>query len=184
VKVLQCPSAEANRLGEGLPSLEGDAEGACTDYAVTLEIAPNLIATGLIDSAGNYQGVLARGHMTLAVEITDGTSNTTLAAECADRPRRWQAGQYHPELYSVAGPWATPANRISLSGSDPTGSPKPGPCALNCTNNQEMYSLHPGGGNFLFADGSVRFLHAGISIRIMARLITQAGGEVVAPDDY
>ena len=36
----------------------------------------------------------------------------------------------------------------------------------------------------LAVDGSVHFLNAGISIRILARLVTRAGGEVVAGGDY
>jgi prepilin-type processing-associated H-X9-DG protein len=47
-----------------------------------------------------------------------------------------------------------------------------------------VYSLHPGGANILFADGSVRFLKAGLDVRIFARLVTHAGGEVVSAGDY
>jgi len=35
------------------------------------------------------------------------------------------------------------------------------------------------GANAVFADGSVHFLKAGMDVRIMARLITRAGGEVL-----
>jgi prepilin-type processing-associated H-X9-DG protein len=59
-----------------------------------------------------------------------------------------------------------------------------GPCAVNCTNESEVYSFHPGGANAVFADGSVRFLRAGMSIRILARLATRAGGEVVSDGDF
>jgi prepilin-type N-terminal cleavage/methylation domain-containing protein/prepilin-type processing-associated H-X9-DG protein len=40
------------------------------------------------------------------------------------------------------------------------------------------------GANTLFADGSVHFLKANMNIRILARLATRAGGEVVSGDDY
>ena len=40
------------------------------------------------------------------------------------------------------------------------------------------------GANVVFADGSVRFLKADIDIRVFARLVTRAGGEVVAGNDY
>jgi prepilin-type processing-associated H-X9-DG protein len=59
-----------------------------------------------------------------------------------------------------------------------------GPCAINCTNNQQPYSFHPGGANFLFADGSVHFLRAGLDIRIVAGLATRAGGDVVGGTDW
>ena len=41
-----------------------------------------------------------------------------------------------------------------------------------------FWSLHPGGGNWLFADGSVRFLSYSAD-PIMPALATRAGGEVV-----
>jgi prepilin-type processing-associated H-X9-DG protein len=56
-------------------------------------------------------------------------------------------------------------------------------------------SLHPGGSNFLFADGSVRFLKqtinmgtqtlgVGSTIGVYRMLGTKAGGEVVSSDGY
>jgi hypothetical protein len=36
----------------------------------------------------------------------------------------------------------------------------------------------------VFADGSVHFLQAGMSIRILAALVTRAGGEIVSVTDY
>ena len=69
-------------------------------------------------------------------------------------------------------------------GSSYDGTAKPGPCAINCTNDKEVYSFHPGGANAVFADGSVHFLKASIDIRIFARLVTRAGGEVVTASDF
>jgi hypothetical protein len=36
----------------------------------------------------------------------------------------------------------------------------------------------------VFADGAVHFLRADPSIRVFARLVTRAGGEVVSADDF
>jgi prepilin-type N-terminal cleavage/methylation domain-containing protein/prepilin-type processing-associated H-X9-DG protein len=180
LKVLQCPSAEPDRIGGGLKT--EPAQGACTDYAPTLEVNPVLVSLGLIDEVGNYQGIMDRDRMTRLAEVTDGTSNTTLISECAGRSKRWQAGRYQPDLYSAGGAWASGPNRLDLEGAPSDGSSRHGPCPMNCTNAQEVYSFHPGGANFVFADGSVHFLRQGIDIRILARLVTRAGAEVVAGD--
>jgi prepilin-type processing-associated H-X9-DG protein len=68
--------------------------------------------------------------------------------------------------------------------SAPDGTERSGPCALNCTNSWEIYSFHSGGANALFADGSVHFLKASMDIRILAHLVTRAGGEMVSDCDY
>jgi prepilin-type processing-associated H-X9-DG protein len=65
-------------------------------------------------------------------------------------------------------------------GSTSDGATKPGPCAINCTNEQEVYSFHPLGANAVFADGSLHFLKADMDIRIFARLATRAGEERAA----
>jgi len=55
----------------------------------------------------------------------------------------------------------------------------PGPCAINCTNNNEAFSFHPGGVNLGFADRHVRFVSENIDIQIYASLITRDAGEII-----
>jgi prepilin-type processing-associated H-X9-DG protein len=117
-------------------------------------------------------------------EITDGTANTILFAECAGRPRQWRRGSPGPDQTVVGGTWAGNSNRLIIQGSTADGVNHFGPCALNCTNDGELYSFHPGGANTVFADGSVHLLKAGLDLRILARLITRAGGETVSADNY
>jgi prepilin-type processing-associated H-X9-DG protein len=44
--------------------------------------------------------------------------------------------------------------------------------------------MHPGGANFLFGDGSVKFLKKSISLPTYCALGSRAGGEVVSADAY
>ena len=49
---------------------------------------------------------------------------------------------------------------------------------------EDYWSRHPGGVNFLFGDGSVRFIKNSINEQIYAGLATRAGGEVISADSY
>jgi prepilin-type processing-associated H-X9-DG protein/prepilin-type N-terminal cleavage/methylation domain-containing protein len=178
LKILQCPSAEPNRESHVLGFSNG-RRGACTDYAPTQAVDSVLADEGLIDVVGNYRGVMSLNSMTRLRDITDGTSNTLLLVEVAGRPRLWRVGQAGPDQTLSGCPWVSNLNRIVVKGASPNGVSRPGPCALNCSNDSEIYSFHPGGANVLFADGSAHFLKAGIEIRLLARLVTRAGGEVV-----
>jgi prepilin-type N-terminal cleavage/methylation domain-containing protein len=180
LKIFQCPSAEPNRVYTAGPS----GKGACGDYAPTWYVDSTLADSSLIDCPASYQGVLQPNHMTCLSQITDGTAQTILLAEDAGRPRRWRAGRPGPDQVVEGGGWTAVNNGIILQGSAPDGTMRPGPCAINCTNQREVYSFHAGGAHAVFADGSVHFLKAGISIRVLARLVTRAGGEVVSDADF
>ena len=49
---------------------------------------------------------------------------------------------------------------------------------------QNATSNHPGGGNVLFADGSVRFVKSSINMMTWWSLGTKANGEVISADSY
>ena len=180
LKDFQCPSApEQDRYDTTSGQFANlGTKGACGDYAPTFGIDPAL-------ATGDYQGVLVRNRMTRLTAISDGTSNTILLTEDAGRPKLWQAGSASPNQRVISGgPWAGFETGITLQGSTIDGASRPGPCALNCTNDHEVYSFHPGGANVVFADGSIHFLQAGMNLRVMAALITRAGGEIVAHSDF
>jgi prepilin-type N-terminal cleavage/methylation domain-containing protein/prepilin-type processing-associated H-X9-DG protein len=186
LKIMQCPSAEPNRWVTALEdpgNYSYGGKGACGDYAGVLEINIGLVELGLVDRAANCDGILTQNHLTRLAEITDGASQTILVTECAGRPKLWRTGRLGPGIYVSGGVWVS-GNLIFGQGATPDGATQPGPCAINCTNDREVYSFHPGGANAVFADGSVHFLTAGMDIRVLARLVTRAGGEVVSDGDF
>jgi prepilin-type N-terminal cleavage/methylation domain-containing protein/prepilin-type processing-associated H-X9-DG protein len=186
LKVLQCPAA-ADRVvaaGQGDGVFTDGRVGACADYSPVASVSPGLAALGLIDPPLKYQGALPVNARVRPVEISDGTSSTLLVAEDAGRPQLWRAGRSVPGLFGYGGPWASAVNPVVILGSSADGSAVPGSCALNCTNNRQPYSFHPGGCNFLFADGAVHVLRAGMDIRVLAALATRAGGEAVPAGDW
>jgi prepilin-type N-terminal cleavage/methylation domain-containing protein/prepilin-type processing-associated H-X9-DG protein len=204
LKNFWCPSApEDDRYDykHGLfPTYGG--KGACGDYAPTWGVDVALVTQGLIDKPADcpyfipgspnplpglwvYRGVLVPNQMTRIADIRDGTSNTIVLTEDAGRPQLWRDAQAVPgqEQAVPGGPWAGFKTGITLEGSSFDGTSRPGPCALNCTNDHEVYSFHPAGANAVFADGSVHFLQKNMSIRVLAALVTRAGREIVSSED-
>lgn len=181
LNVYQCPSAEPDRWVtsvEDPSNYSYGGKGACGDYAGVREIDTQLVDQNLVDPAANYIGVITRDDLTRIADITDGTSQTLLITECAGRPTLWRRGVRVSGTFAGGGPWVA-GTLIFGQGSTQDGVTKIGPCVINCTNDREVYSFHPGGANTVFSDGSVRFLNASMDIRVFARLVTRAGGEVV-----
>ena len=187
LKVFQCPTAASDRRitkVEDPQNYSYGGWGATTDYTGIKEIDARLVDLRLVDRANEYWGVLTTSldntdFLTRIGDIKDGTANTILLAESAGRPTLWRAGRPVPEVYAKNAAWVG-GTLIFGQGSTPDGATKLGRCAINCTNDHEVYSFHPGGANAVFADGSVRFLKASLDMRMFARLATRAGGEVVS----
>jgi prepilin-type processing-associated H-X9-DG protein len=188
--IWQCPSAPANRILQGslitvAPPVELPFNGsaACGDYAGMQKVDATLAQLGLVDPMNGYDGVFPVNGTTRLDAITDGTSHTIMMAECAGRPQLWHGPAPVADVWLTGGPWAS-RNLLWGRGATPDGTAFYGECAINCTNDREVYSFHPGGANAVFADGSVHFLRADLGIRIFARLVTRAGGETVSDSDF
>jgi prepilin-type N-terminal cleavage/methylation domain-containing protein/prepilin-type processing-associated H-X9-DG protein len=178
-KIYQCPSTpDHNRVDAAYPT-----QPACGDYNAIKGVSPELVAIGLV-SGTNLQGVLVKNMNTRIADITDGTSNTIMVAEDAGRPELWTAGLQVAGASTVGGAWADDQGPFFLNGSSYDGTNALGPCAINCTNDKEVYSFHGQGANVIFADGSVQFLRSSINIQVMAALVTSQGGEPVSVGDY
>jgi prepilin-type N-terminal cleavage/methylation domain-containing protein/prepilin-type processing-associated H-X9-DG protein len=195
--VFQCPSAQANRIEDGsLPTVTPPrwepftGTAACGDYAGSATVDAGLVNAGVVDllagpldDKGNYEGVFPANHTRGLASIPDGSSNTILIGECAGRPQLWHRGKQVSNKYLSGGPWAS-RNLLWCRGATPDGSASYGSCAINCTNDRDVYSFHPGGADVLFADGRVQFLKETIDIRVFVRLVTRAGGEIISEGDY
>ena len=147
-------------------------------------------------------------------DVTDGTSNTMLFAERsnlklaqssggqgeADNWFWWADGVESDTLFTTLFP-INPENKVALTGDEYTDSYA-----------QSASSNHPGGANFVFVDGSVRFIKETISswaqqqgsnlpagvtdnngVQVLApgtqlgvyqKLSTRSGGEIVSADAY
>lgn len=176
LRVFQCPSAP-------LPDPH-DASFAsnpfCADYNTTKGVDPNLVAIGLVPPSGDLRGVLEKNSPTRMTKIKDGTSTTIVVTEDAGRPQLWRNNQEIAGGYAPGAGWADDQGGFVVHGSSNDGSIILGPCPMNCTNDNEIYSFHSRGAQAGFADGSVRFLKSSIDIGILAALVTRAGGEVVS----
>jgi prepilin-type N-terminal cleavage/methylation domain-containing protein len=188
LKVMVCPSTPGGlrtfTRSVDVPSGAGGGTRTITiangDYAPNNAYSSNLEGAGLVDASVDRNGVLEVNASYSVPEIIDGTSNTILLSEDAGRPDRWQAGKLVALNGQLDGGWADHDNEYIVHGFTADGNTSPGPCHTNCTNNNEVYSFHNGGANHVMADGSVRFISAGMNIREFVKLVTRRGQEVIS----
>lgn len=122
--------------------------------------------------------------------VTDGTAQTIVVAE-RPPPDSLQAGWWYPQFRGYAQGFRGPNNGIVLGGGKlhaedyecAVGKSTFGPGRTdNPCDRYHLWSLHLGGANFVFADGSVRFLHYNVE-PIIISLATRDGGESVTLPD-
>lgn len=187
----------AGALLPGMPATSWTA--APSDYAVTTGVRATF---GNIAYNGN-QGGQRNGALTAATfqssssskiaNITDGTSNTFLLGERTGGDKIYSGTKQIsvPAILGATngGGWGDPLmgeNWLAGAVRGATGYPiAEGGCAINCTNfrGQGFHGFHPGGGQFLMADGSVQFNAESIDAYIFAARITREKGEVAATDN-
>jgi prepilin-type N-terminal cleavage/methylation domain-containing protein/prepilin-type processing-associated H-X9-DG protein len=128
-------------------------------------LAYNSVSTG----QGGYslQGVLGINTRWKLTDITDGTSNTFMIGEVswnnASHFRIWTRGWGNSAVF-------TARNVVNAIGATPYN-------GSNNFNNVSFGSEHGGGTNFLFADGSVRFVTDNVSMNVYLSTASSDGKE-------
>jgi prepilin-type N-terminal cleavage/methylation domain-containing protein len=177
-KLYLCPSSPVQKRTDTATSGGFTWTAAAGDYFVNNAVSTVLSTANLIDNytSGQEQGVMNVDRYYRFAEISDGLSNTAWIHEDAGRPTQYRAGKRIGGRFSGAG-WADRDNEGILHGFNATGTTSGGPCAVNCSNDNETYAFHPSGAMILMGDGGVRFLGQAVNIRIVARIITRGAGE-------
>ena len=153
-----------------------------------------VFGTGALPDIPNpFDGIFGGNSAIGVVDILDGTSQTMAVGERCHNTAyaTWMAmipgGWLFPtSLYNQGGPYI-PAAGVPQHGAllAPVGLLDPPRTPNNLSGHPEDFSsLHPGGVNFLFADGSVRFVKNSVDFRTFVSLATRAGSEVVSGDQY
>lgn len=164
---------------------------APTDYEAIQGVQPASINPNLptpIYDAENRFSVMHRNSRNRMADIFDGTSTTIMVVECSSRPRVFRKRTLQTSLNNEQGIcWADSEGPFSLDGSPPDGSREGGlgsTRSMNARNDNEPYSFHPSGCNFLFADGHVAYLSENLPIEIAAKLVTRTGAEILDADNF
>lgn len=196
IETFLCPSSRLSSSSHVY--VTGNRIAAPLDYAPTTFISRRLVTGGFIKPRTNYEGMLWRGKEKRGFEhARDGLSYTIMLAEDTTRPEYYAGRKLGPRNVPSTGgnfgvsngvvrgaAWADPVNSIPMHGFQQGGLVAPGPCPINCTNNNEMYSMHAADGvHILLVDGAVRMLSASVDIDVVASLITVAGRETVDIED-
>jgi prepilin-type N-terminal cleavage/methylation domain-containing protein/prepilin-type processing-associated H-X9-DG protein len=173
-----------------LPGFHGSFVAQFDNPSATPPVSYDYAAneTGTIHGFNRING----GAPTIA-QVTDGLSNTAIIGEDGGRPVGYNHSHtiYADQSSGLptdgaiipvgggGGGWADPFTYYHLDGAacDNSGG-RGGPCVMNYTSNNELYSFHTGGSNMLFGDGSVHFVNDSITGPQTINLITRAGGEV------
>jgi prepilin-type N-terminal cleavage/methylation domain-containing protein/prepilin-type processing-associated H-X9-DG protein len=188
VKIFLCPSV-SDRLSvtsavakPPRPAMTFPAPVAPTDYEACMGVQPSIDPIRYA-TPGSNRSVMFRNSAIAAGHVYDGTAYTIMVVECSARPLVFRGRTLRLDLTNDQGIcWADSEGGFSLDGANFDGSlqglgPTLTPRAMNATNENEPYSFHPGGANFLYADGHVTFIRETIPLMVFAGLITKKGSE-------
>lgn len=169
IPAFRCPST---------PQYDNYSSDYAADVYIDSEAYNPMVKNGAITSRINWEGMLKKdGKSVKASQVTDGLSTTFLFFEDAGRPYKYKEGKFQNDNTGKGACWADVdayfyTHKVCYVTQ-----------VLNCRNDNEIYSFHLGGCNFVFADGSVRFIPNNINPETFVSLFTYNCGEVIPEDD-
>lgn len=190
MSVYQCPTVPSqDPIVEAVaksprPALTFTQPVQRTDYDAVMGIR-SIINPTVYKNQSATRSVMFRNSETRFADIADGSSNTIAVIECSARPSVYRGRQRVEALRNDQGNgWLDSESAFSVDGASQDGSlqglgDSVTSMAMNVTNENEIYSFHAGGAQFLFADGHVQFLGEDMDLQVLAALITRAGSEVI-----
>ena len=178
IEVFLCPTSPGDRT-------VGNRRYYVSDYAVCENFINSadrrrLISEGHISDRSDWYNLFQpdfEGPSKMA-DVRDGLSNTFMLFEDGGRPlkylengRRGDPDASPKEPLSGAA-WASEHADFWIHHVCNTSQ------MFNCTNNNEIYSFHPNGANFLYGDGSVHFHSENMDAETFVSLFTRAAGDL------
>jgi hypothetical protein len=164
IPLFQCPSV-------------GETREAAADYAAILGPGGGVYNAIRKTPALDWRSIILDTEFRKLRTIRDGLSHSILLVECAGRPQKYRNGR--PERNATGlleARWAHPDNELHIS-------TRP---MMNFYNGQgnssfdnEIYSMHTGGGLFVMGDTAVKFIREDVDEDAFLSLVTAANQDIV-----
>jgi prepilin-type N-terminal cleavage/methylation domain-containing protein/prepilin-type processing-associated H-X9-DG protein len=192
IDVMLCPSDPEAPTDDWELAPSGEHWGATSYNGV---MGPGLVYNGVRRAVlrgahcGNYNtdGIFAADRCNTEADVTDGLSMTLAFGERTHHLRGWTKGGY--DNGSVACIFCAKNIRYPINSAPQhycyTADTSCPPSAVKALFNDLPFgSVHSGGAQFCFGDGSVQFLSEAIGLPVYQALGSIDGGEVINPEDY
>ena len=185
-----CPSSSGDSpLSLSGPFFDGSTRVIVDDLAASQYVAS--AGQKSQKATGSYNGVFYLNSANGLASLLDGSSSTLMVGERSRNlaDATW-IGVIPTANFCTNPSWPVQAcdqpNAMVLGFTGPAAS---GVAWFETPNNpagraDDFASFHPGGSNFLFCDGSVRFIKQTLNPQIFSGLSTRAGSEAIGSDQF
>jgi prepilin-type N-terminal cleavage/methylation domain-containing protein/prepilin-type processing-associated H-X9-DG protein len=134
----------------------------------------------------NGEGLFFRNSRVRIADVTDGTSNTLAVGEKSQNLAQvtWTGAVSHAavpitQLQAENGLSPESGDALVVAHTGELNGPNSIPAHAD-----QFWARHPGGAQFLYGDGSVRFMKERRPLVLLQSLATRSGGEVVSADSF